>query len=288
MKRHWLDVAKRKTYHHTRRELPVDPARTRRAKRHALYPLNQFLDLSVEEKDLPVQGLPADLDGLKVAHLSDIHLTGQIDPAFHALAAKYAADWHPDVAFVTGDLVDFEPFTIELPTVFQSLQCPLGQYFVLGNHDLRVPNPTATRRTMESIGWIDLGGKSLLQTWRGLPVELLGNEMPWFEPYPQPATEPPALRIALCHTPDQIDWARRNQVHLMLAGHTHGGQGRLPVLGPVLSPSWYGSRYASGEFYLSPTTLHVTRGLSGVHLMRINCPPEVSLLTLRAVPTLRT
>ena len=69
----------------------------------------------------------------------------------------------------------------------------------------------------------------------------------------------------------------------MLAGHTHGGQGRLPLAGPVLSPSFHGSRYASGDFYKAPTTMHVTRGIGGVHLMRINCRPELSLLTLRAV-----
>jgi predicted MPP superfamily phosphohydrolase len=68
----------------------------------------------------------------------------------------------------------------------------------------------------------------------------------------------------------------------MLAGHTHGGQGRLPLLGPLISPSFHGSRYASGDFFKPPTTMHVTRGLSGTHLLRINCRPELSLLTLRA------
>lgn len=67
----------------------------------------------------------------------------------------------------------------------------------------------------------------------------------------------------------------------MLAGHTHGGQGRLPLAGPLLGPSFHGSRYASGDFYKDPTTMHVTRGISGVHLLRINCRPELSLLTLR-------
>jgi hypothetical protein len=69
----------------------------------------------------------------------------------------------------------------------------------------------------------------------------------------------------------------------MLAGHTHGGQGRLPLVGPLLSPSLHGSRYASGDFFRPPTTMHVTRGLSGIHLMRINCRPELSLLTLRGL-----
>jgi predicted MPP superfamily phosphohydrolase len=89
------------------------------------------------------------------------------------------------------------------------------------------------------------------------------------------------FRLLLSHSPDQLAWARRHDVTLMLAGHTHGGQGRLPLAGPVLSPSYHGSRYASGDFYKAPTTMHVTRGLGGVHLMRINCRPELSLITLR-------
>lgn len=114
-------------------------------------------------------------------------------------------------------------------------------------------------------------------------LELIGNEAPWFPAPRLASTELPSktFRLLLSHSPDQIAWARKHGVGLMLAGHTHGGQGRLPWVGPVLSPSWYGSRYASGSFFLNPTTLHVTRGLSGVHLMRINCPPELALLTLR-------
>ncbi len=91
-----------------------------------------------------------------------------------------------------------------------------------------------------------------------------------------------AFRVLLSHSPDQIEWARKHHVGLMLAGHTHGGQGQLPLAGPILSPSWYGSRFASGDFYLAPTTMHVSRGLGGVHLFSVHCPPELSLITLRA------
>jgi len=68
----------------------------------------------------------------------------------------------------------------------------------------------------------------------------------------------------------------------MLAGHTHGGQIRLPVVGPIVSPSYYGVHYASGVFYVRPTLLHVSRGLSGEEALRINCRPEVSKLVLRS------
>src|SRR5690606_3108155 len=117
------------------------------------------------------------------------------------------------------------------------------------------------------------------------PAQILGNEQPWF---PAPSAAPLArsagcFRLLLAHSPDQLAWARRHGVQVMLAGHTHGGQGRLPLAGPLLSPSWHGSRFASGDFFKTPTTMHVSRGLSGVHLLRIRCRPELSLLTLHSI-----
>ena len=92
-----------------------------------------------------------------------------------------------------------------------------------------------------------------------------------------------AFRIFLSHTPDNLPWARRHSINLMLAGHNHGGQIRLPLFGPVYSPSAYGAHYASGVFWEKPTLLYVSRGISGRHPLRLNCPPELTRLTLRAI-----
>jgi hypothetical protein len=67
----------------------------------------------------------------------------------------------------------------------------------------------------------------------------------------------------------------------MLAGHNHGGQIRLPWLGALISPSWYGWRYAGGLYHEPPTLLHVSRGIAAKHPIRLNCPPELALLILR-------
>ena len=115
---------------------------------------------------------------------------------------------------------------------------------------------------------------------------LAGNELPWFKPAADPRTFPPRsevpLRIVLAHSPDQLEWARQADGDLMLAGHTHGGQIRLPLIGPVLSPSLKGVHYASGLFYEPPTILNVSRGLSGEVPLRMNCTPEIVHLTLHA------
>ncbi|HTI52000.1 MAG TPA: metallophosphoesterase, partial [Planctomycetaceae bacterium] len=74
---------------------------------------------------------------------------------------------------------------------------------------------------------------------------------------------------------------RRHQIDLMLAGHNHGGQVRLPFFGPVYSPSAFGTHYASGVFWEPPTLLYVSRGIAGRHPLRWNCRPELTRLILR-------
>lgn len=97
---------------------------------------------------------------------------------------------------------------------------------------------------------------------------------------PQASGEETPLRVFLLHTPDQFAWACAHDADLVLAGHTHGGQVRFPVLGAVACPSLYGTRYAGGVFRRGPTVMHVTRGLGGKTPIRVNCPPEAALLRL--------
>lgn len=252
-----------------------------KAKFESRLPLNQLLELSIEEIELPVIGLPLDLDGYRIAQVSDVHLTGDIHPGFVKYAMRRATQWQPDMIALTGDIIDKQPCIDWLVDIFSSADAPDGCYYILGNHDTRVIDSKQTRDAMDRAGWIDLGSEVISRSLRGVTTLMIGNEHPWYD---RPIVDPSdaSFRMLLSHSPDQIWWARQHGVHLMLAGHTHGGQGRLPLIGPVLSPSFHGTRFASGDFFKAPTTLHVTRGLGGVHLMRINCRPELSLLTLRA------
>lgn len=261
--------------------------RTRRCRLMSHVPGNQMFELSIERIELPVVGLPSQLDGYRIAQLSDIHFTGYIDPAFTRYAVDRAMEFDPELMAVTGDIIDHEDCLQWLPGTFGTATATDGCHFILGNHDKRIDDSDRTRQILVANGWNDLGGKVLRTHLRDCRSLLLGNESPWYPPppiLPSELGDAPEFRLLLSHSPDQIDWARRYGVTLMLAGHTHGGQGRLPIAGPILSPSWYGSRFASGDFYLSPTTLHVSRGLSGTHLIRLRCRPELSLVTLKKVP----
>lgn len=284
----WVDVDREIEVFDVQRLLATELPLTAKCRRLSRLPGNQHLQLSVERITLPVRGLPERLDGYRIAHLSDIHFTGHIHPDYTAYVVKQASDWRPDLMALTGDIIDRAGCIDWLPGVFAGSEAADGCYFVLGNHDTRIEDSDETRHAMSAAGWTDLGSRTLDVTLAGEPSQLIGNEYPWFarpemEPRdPSRSPDPLPFRLLLSHSPDQLSWARRHDVRLMLAGHTHGGQGRLPIAGPLLSPSRHGSRFASGDFYLSPTTMHVTRGLSGTHLLRIRCRPELSLLTLVA------
>jgi predicted MPP superfamily phosphohydrolase len=148
---------------------------------------------------------------------------------------------------------------------------------------MRLKDAAALRQALVASGLIDLGSRCEAITIRGTEILLAGNELPWFgvAPSPPPPLAPsPPLRVLLSHTPDQLPWARANAFDLMLAGHNHGGQIRLPYLGALITPSRFGWRYAGGLYHEPPTLLHVTRGLAGDHCLRLNCPPELALLVL--------
>jgi predicted MPP superfamily phosphohydrolase len=158
-------------------------------------------------------------------------------------------------------------------------------YFILGNHDAFI-DVERTRGLLIDAGMTCLSGRWLRAEWNGAFVTLGGNELPWLRPAPRLEDLPPRrsdegeFRLMLCHTPDQFGWCRRADADLALAGHTHGGQVQLPLLGVVASPSLYGTRYACGVFRRGPTVLHVSRGVGGETPLRWRCRPEIALLEL--------
>jgi predicted MPP superfamily phosphohydrolase len=244
--------------------------------------------LSVTQKTLAISSLDSRLTNLTLAHLSDLHFTGKLTRDYFDFVIDRVNELEADLVVVTGDIVDKDKCVAWIPETLGRLRARYGKFFILGNHDQRVSNVPRLRRVIADCGFVDLGGRIEQLTIDGSKILLAGNERPWFAAVP---TVPPRvaeadgtvpLRILLAHSPDQIPWARRQDFDLMLAGHTHGGQIRLPVIGPLVSPSYFGVKYASGVFYEAPTLVHVSRGVSGLDPIRINCLPEVTKLILRS------
>jgi len=247
-------------------------------------PGNQILEVHLQCKTVTVGGLPQELDGLRILHVSDLHMTGQLQREFFTVALQRANAWEADLVAITGDLVD-NPDCIEwIPATLGRLTHRFGAYALLGNHDQRLDDTMRLRRAITDCDMIDIGGCSMTRRIRDVEVLLAGNECPWFAAGPDllhHIDSQPRFSILLSHSPDSLPWARRHRFDLMLAGHTHGGQIRFPLIGPVVCPSRYGVRYASGLFHVDPVLMHVSRGLSGVHTLRFLCPPEITLLQLR-------
>lgn len=255
----------------------------------AALPRNEIFQVAMETKRLALPRLPAALVGLKLAHLTDIHLTGILDRRFYERAFDLVNETEPDLTLITGDLLEAEECWDWIPSTFGRLRARQGVYFIFGNHDLRVDWET-TRRRLVDVGLIDVGLRRAHLPIRDVDVVVSGTAMPWFRPHAPMDDCPPRnsptdyerqFRILLSHSPDQYAWAKHHDFDLMLAGHVHGGQIQIPPLGPILAPSAFGTRYASGTFHEGPTVLHVGRGLSSKLPLRYFCRPEATTLLLQ-------
>ena len=266
-------------------ELGAEPVGDGKRRRQAALPGNAQFTLEVVELELTLPRLPAGWDGVTVGHLSDTHFQGEVGLPFFERAFAEVADWDCDLCVFTGDLLD-DPARVDwVPPTFGGLagtRPPLGCYSILGNHDWHY-RTDPLRAALSAAGWTDLAGRTEILTRGGDPLALGGDETPWLgEPPDWSAAPPDAFRLLLSHTPDNFRRAEAEGVGLMLAGHNHGGQITLPLIGPVYAPSRHGVRHAGGTYREGALLMHVSRGLSGKQPVRYGATPEVTRITLRS------
>ena len=242
---------------------------------------------------------------LRILHLSDLHFVRRDARKARFLASLPKAD----VTVVTGDFLA-EPEAVE--TVVDALGATRGRlasWFVLGSNDYYVPRPvnpfrylvprtrrrprTSRRgrsgdliRELEAAGWRDLTNVRSEIDLDGLPVELLGLDDAHVSRQDlrvAPRRAPARFGIAVMHSPDSAPEAVACGYRLVVAGHTHGGQIRLPIVGAIVTNSNLPRRVASGLFRLGGGLVHVSAGLgtSKFAPFRFLCPPEATLLELR-------
>ena len=257
-----------------------------------LFPLNEIYHLDVNQKSVivsrsskrPKSKQPLNdasnstSNIIRVVHFSDVHFVGCPGEGYYRWLFDQAAAMKPDAFAFTGDLID-DPSLLPLACeLLGNLVHVAPCFFVLGNHDWRYDFDSIRQQIIET-GWIDVAGRSLSVELNGHQVVVSGNELPWLGTAPPSVAETStSLRLLLSHSPDQLRFARSNGYDVMLAGHTHGGQVVLPIVGPVFSPSIHGVRYASGLFELDGLQLHVSRGVGGKDPLRWRCPPELTCL----------
>ena len=263
--------------------LPVDGLK---ANILARIPGNEIFSIHLHDEELMIPHLPQELDGLVIAHLSDLHISGRITRPFYEEIVRITNDLKADIITISGDLFDQHACLEWAPEVFKKLTARYGCYSILGNHDLRVGVENA-RNAINRSSIIDLGQSCHELQINGQRIVLAGNELPWMgiktelENRLKPYRNEPLTKILLAHSPDQFRWAAEYGFDLVLSGHAHGGQIQLPLLGAILSPCLTGVRYTDGVFRQRDTVLHVSRGVSSLTPLRLRCPPEISRIVLR-------
>jgi predicted MPP superfamily phosphohydrolase len=257
-----------------------------RARVFSHFPGNQLFDLQVNEKSLAIARLPAALDGLRIVHLSDLHLSDRLTIDYFHCVAKLVRKLDADLIVVSGDICDNDACVSWLAKIFAGVQARYGNYFVLGNHDLRLSSLRLVRDALDDARFIDVGGKCVFAMIERERVLIAGNERPWiklpadFESTLQREMPRASFRLLVSHSPDQFAWAQQHGFDLVLAGHTHGGQVCFPLIGPVVCPSRFNVRYASGVFHEGKTLMHVSRGSGSLFPLRLNCQPEIAVVVL--------
>lgn len=245
-------------------------------------PGNEIFTLELVRRTLRLPRLPVGLDGLKILHLTDMHISGTPDKDWWRRVIDLCQEWEPDIVCLTGDVVETDEHQGWLMPTLGWLRPRHGAFAILGNHDQWIDHER-TRQALEQVGFQVLQGRWLQVEVNGIPLVVVGHEGPWFGPTPNLSESPSGVfRLGLSHTPDNYPWAREQQIDLLLAGHVHGGQIRFPIIGSLLVPSKYGRRYDCGLFHEGPTVMYVGRGLAGDHAVRYGCRPEATLLVLRA------
>jgi len=255
--------------------------------------------IEITHRDVFIPGLPQVFDGFRIAQLSDIHMDEYTEPFFLRDAVGHVNSLNPDAVFLTGDFVThgFLPDKTSLGAAWQcanvlnALKCR-HRYAVLGNHDVIVGSKDVSA-ALTANGVIVLINDQLPIERAGARFWLAGLDDP-LEGKPDPVLAiPAAIRnvphepiVLLCHAPDYVDdlltTPAGRAVSLVLAGHTHGGQIRAPMIGAMALPP-LGRKYVEGWFRFGSLQLYVNRGLGTVGVpIRFNCPPEIALLTLRS------
>lgn len=249
--------------------------------RMARMPANQIFEVDYSNWTLRLPRIPEEWVGLSILHISDLHFHGTPERSFFTSALTHAMDVGvPDLVCLTGDFVDTIHHLRWIKPLLGLLKYREAGLAILGNHDYWCA-PESVRRQLLRSGMEVLGNRWLQLNLRGFPMVIVGHEGPWFAPPPDLRNCPPGpFRLCLSHSPDNIPWAARNGVDLLLAGHVHGGQIRLPFIGPLFVPSRYSRRFDGGCYRQENMIACVSRGLSGREPLRWNCRPQITRLTL--------
>ncbi len=243
----------------------------------------------VREIDVPLAGLAPSLDGLRLLHLSDIHLSAFLSESELTRVIDAAIETRPHIALVTGDLISSpgDPLDACIRQLAR-LKTDAGTFGCMGNHERYAGVEEYTAAACARAGIAFLRGQARQLRFGDALVNLAGVDYQSLlrkEEYLLGAgrlVAPGALNILLSHNPDVFPVAARQGYNLLLAGHTHGGQVTVEILEQSINPARALTPFVYGLYRAGASAAYVTRGIGTIGIpARIGAPPEISVLRLR-------
>lgn len=241
--------------------------------------------------------LPDAFDGYRIAHISDLHNAELGDSNEKLLSMLREAE--PDIIAITGDLIDSRNTNIEVALAFAEEAMKTAPcYYVTGNHEARVSEYDELKAGLEAAEVVVLENERMQIETSGEFITILGVDDPSFDTdylfgdaatvvsskFAELAAEEDGFTVLLSHRPELFDTYVDSGMNLVLSGHAHGGQFRLPFVGGLVAPNQgLFPKYDSGLFTEGSTNMIVSRGIGNSLLpLRFNNRPEVILIELRS------
>ena len=246
--------------------------------------------VKVYKRTIEIDNLPDSLDGLKILHLSDLHLRHYVTLGDLTRVLTDAEPYQPDITLVTGDIADDVKILPGALSLVHQLNSPLGAYASLGNHEY-FRGIADVLRTFDRSSVPLLVNKAVRLEHNGTPLivagiddpRMMGSKEHTFFKNCIDATLPEGtvgeFVVMMSHRPDALDYAAEKGVALTLAGHTHGGQ--VGMGGRSLFESYWPDRYLWGHYRIKQSHLYTSAGVGHWFPFRLGCPPEAPILELK-------
>jgi predicted MPP superfamily phosphohydrolase len=217
---------------------------------------------------------------LKAVYIADLHAGKSKPVSWYKKVFAAINELGADMLLVGGDMVVADSSYLDKLDGLSEMKFAYGKYYILGNHDY-LDSPSEVTKQMDEWGFVNLVNKSKDIKFQGLDLQLAGLDDTLYGQIKIPVRNSQAPFVLLGHEPDVLLEMHEGQADLVLCGHTHGGQIRLPFIGSLVVPSKLGRRADLGHRIINGIPTFVTRGLGEVLCRaRLLCPPEIVVLEL--------
>lgn len=246
-------------------------------------------NFQVREVEIGIPGLPADLDGLRIVQLTDIHLSPLLERRDLTRAVDMANELRANLAVITGDLITAkgDPLDDALAELAR-LKADAGIYGCHGNHEIYAGAQSYCTAAGARLGIRFLRSRSAELRFGSATLNLVGVDyqrrgMPYLV-NTEKLVQKSNVNVLLSHNPDVFPTARRQGFSLTLAGHTHGGQVSFEILDQAVNVARFYTPYTKGLYQKEGSALYVSAGIGTVGIpVRVGAPAEVSLVKLCAI-----